>query len=140
MSSVLEVRLPSWNDWPEFRQYGQAYVTACDPGVVKAWHFHTRRWNYSSCIHGTGKIVLFDARRHSPTHGRINDILDPTLVVRLTGDGVPKLRTTLAYAPTWSFEAGLAGTVESYRAQPEWWRPLTQGEFRMFYDAWYSRR
>ncbi len=50
-----------------------------------------------------------------------------------------KLRTTLAYTPTWSFEAGLAATVEWYCAHPEWWRPLTQGEFRMFYDAWYSR-
>ncbi len=51
-----------------------------------------------------------------------------------------KIRAALAYAPKWSFDAGLAATVEWYCAHLAWWRPLTQGEFRMFYDAWYSRR
>ncbi len=82
---------------------------------------------------------------------RLLDLLGkPRSLVRLVADRPAhdrryalddgKLRTALAYAPTWSFEAALAATVEWYRTHPEWWRPLTQGEFRTFYDAWYSRR
>jgi len=25
-------------DWPEFQKFAQSYVTACYPGVIKAWH------------------------------------------------------------------------------------------------------
>jgi dTDP-4-dehydrorhamnose 3,5-epimerase len=28
------------SDWPEFKRFGQAYMTACYPGIVKAWHYH----------------------------------------------------------------------------------------------------
>ena len=35
-----------------------------------------------------------------------------------------KLRTTLGWAPVYAdFEAGLAATIEWYRANPAWWRP-----------------
>ncbi|MGI6285998.1 hypothetical protein SEF58_09295 [Neomoorella humiferrea] len=30
-------------DWEEFMQFGQAYITACYPGVIKAWHYHKLR-------------------------------------------------------------------------------------------------
>ncbi|MBM3746391.1 MAG: dTDP-4-dehydrorhamnose 3,5-epimerase [Acidobacteria bacterium] len=72
-------------DWPEFQRFGQAYVTACYPGVVKAWHLHVRQWDYFSCVHGTAKVVLYDAREDSPTRGRVNEFfigpLSPRLVV-----------------------------------------------------------
>ncbi len=51
-----------------------------------------------------------------------------------------KVRTGLGFIPRWSFEAGLVATVEWYREHPEWWRPLKHGEFRTFFDAWYSPR
>jgi dTDP-4-dehydrorhamnose 3,5-epimerase len=73
------------SDWPEFRKFGQAYVTACFPGIVKAWHYHTRQWDHFSCVHGTAKVVLYDARPESPTHGQINEFhigpINPNLVV-----------------------------------------------------------
>ena len=28
------------SDWEIFEKFGQAYVTTCYPGVVKAWHYH----------------------------------------------------------------------------------------------------
>jgi dTDP-4-dehydrorhamnose 3,5-epimerase len=72
------------SDWPEFKQFGQAYVTACYPGIVKAWHYHTKQWDHFSCVAGTAKVVLYDARQGSPTHGRINEFhigpLSPRLV------------------------------------------------------------
>lgn len=73
------------SDWPEFKQFGQAYVTACYPGVVKAWHYHTRQWDHFSCVHGTAKVVLYDARRHSSTHRQINEFfigpMSPSLII-----------------------------------------------------------
>ena len=73
------------SDWPEFKRFGQAYVTTCYPGVVKAWHYHREQWDHFSCVHGTAKVVLYDARAGSPTLGRINEFhigpLNPRLVV-----------------------------------------------------------
>jgi dTDP-4-dehydrorhamnose 3,5-epimerase len=73
------------SDWPEYRRFGQAYVTACYPGVVKAWHYHTQQWDHFSCVHGTAKVALYDARMDSPTKGRVNELyigpLNPHLVV-----------------------------------------------------------
>jgi dTDP-4-dehydrorhamnose 3,5-epimerase len=67
------------SDWPEYRKFGQAYVTACYPGVVKAWHYHTRQWDCFSCVHGLAKVVLYDAREGSPTRGQVNEFyLGPT--------------------------------------------------------------
>ena len=73
------------SDWPEFKQFGQAYVTTCYPGVVKAWHYHREQWDHFSCVHGTAKVVLYDAREGSRTLGRVNEFhigpLNPRLVV-----------------------------------------------------------
>lgn len=72
------------SDWPEFDRFGQCYVTACYPGVVKAWHYHKKQWDHFVCVHGMAKVVLFDAREDSPTHGTINEFhmgsLNPILV------------------------------------------------------------
>jgi dTDP-4-dehydrorhamnose 3,5-epimerase len=71
-------------DWPEFRRFGQAYVTACYPGVIKAWHFHKRQWDNFVCVHGMAKVVLHDARDDSPTRGSTNEFhigaLNPLLI------------------------------------------------------------
>ena len=73
------------SDWPEYRKFGQAYVTACYPGVVKAWHYHAKQWDHFSCVHGLAKVVLYDAREASATHGRINEFFigptNPNLIV-----------------------------------------------------------
>ena len=56
-----------------FEKFGQAYVTTGYPGVVKAWHYHTRQTDYFCVISGMMKIVLYDAREGSPTSGRLNE-------------------------------------------------------------------
>jgi hypothetical protein len=45
-------------DWPEFMQFAQSYVTACYPGVYKAWHFHKKQWDHFICLWGMAKVVL----------------------------------------------------------------------------------
>ncbi|MBI4447098.1 MAG: dTDP-4-dehydrorhamnose 3,5-epimerase family protein [Acidobacteria bacterium] len=56
-----------------FVKFGQAYITTAYPGVVKAWHFHRRQIDHFVVLHGMMKIVLYDARNDSPTHGLINE-------------------------------------------------------------------
>jgi len=56
-----------------FDQFGQAYVTTAYPGVVKAWHFHKLQDDHFCVLVGMMKIVLFDGRPESPTHGEVNE-------------------------------------------------------------------
>jgi dTDP-glucose 4,6-dehydratase len=50
-----------------------------------------------------------------------------------------KLRA-LGWAPGWDFERGLAETVEWYRANVDWWRPLRSGEYLDYYRRQYEGR
>ena len=68
-----------------FQKFGQVYITTAYPGVVKAWHSHTRQTDYFACVQGMMKLVLYDAREDSPTKGEVNEFLvgvhNPELVV-----------------------------------------------------------
>ncbi len=56
-----------------FRQFGQVYVSATYPGVVKAWHYHKRQVDNFACVAGMVKLVLVDTRPESPTNGAVNE-------------------------------------------------------------------
>ena len=56
-----------------FERFGQVYVSATYPGVVKAWHFHKRQTDNFACIAGMVKLVLVDTREDSPTRGGVNE-------------------------------------------------------------------
>ena len=56
-----------------YRGFGQAYLTTAYPGVVKAWHYHRKQTDHFCVLSGMAKIVLFDSRKDSRTHGRINE-------------------------------------------------------------------
>lgn len=72
-------------DDPDFRSFGQVYVTTVYPGVVKGWHFHRQQWDHFAVVQGKVKMVLFDRREDSPTHGEIMELYpgehNPMLVV-----------------------------------------------------------
>jgi dTDP-4-dehydrorhamnose 3,5-epimerase len=61
------------SDWPEFERFGQVYVTAVYPGVVKGWHYHKIQTDHFICLHGMAKVVLYDGREGSPTQGEVNE-------------------------------------------------------------------
>jgi dTDP-glucose 4,6-dehydratase len=46
----------------------------------------------------------------------------------------------LGWAPEVSFEQGLKETVEWYRQNESWWRPIKSGEFKAYYEEQYRRR
>ena len=54
-------------------KFGQVYVSATYPGVVKAWHFHKRQVDNFACVAGMVKLVLVDTREGSPTKGAVNE-------------------------------------------------------------------
>ncbi len=56
-----------------FLKFGQVYLTAAYPGVVKAWHYHEKQTDHFVCVSGMMKLVLYDDREGSPTRGLINE-------------------------------------------------------------------
>ncbi len=54
-------------------KFGQVYVSATYPGVVKAWHFHRVQVDNFACLPGMIKLVLIDTRDGSPTKGADNE-------------------------------------------------------------------
>jgi dTDP-4-dehydrorhamnose 3,5-epimerase len=61
------------SDWEHFQKFGQVYVTAAYPQVVKAWHMHKKQTDNITCIKGMIKLVLYDDRKNSKTKGEINE-------------------------------------------------------------------
>ncbi|MDP6669955.1 MAG: dTDP-4-dehydrorhamnose 3,5-epimerase family protein [Candidatus Krumholzibacteria bacterium] len=52
-----------------FDRFGQTYVSAVEPGVVKAWHYHREQTDHAVCVSGMIKLVMHDDREGSPTKG-----------------------------------------------------------------------
>ncbi len=72
------------SDWEEFVKFGQVYITAVYPDVVKGWHYHKIQTDYFICVQGMAKVVLYDGREGSATQGEINEffmgMLNPILL------------------------------------------------------------
>ena len=56
-----------------FGKFGQAYISATYPGVVKAWHYHRVQVDNFACLAGMIKLVLIDTREGSSTRGAVNE-------------------------------------------------------------------
>jgi dTDP-4-dehydrorhamnose 3,5-epimerase len=73
------------SDDPFFQSFGQSYLTAVYPGVVKGWHWHQQQTDHFVCVKGMAKVVLYDRREDSPTHGEVNEFFlgerNPILLV-----------------------------------------------------------
>jgi dTDP-4-dehydrorhamnose 3,5-epimerase len=59
---------------PHFIQFGEIYFTTIYRNVIKGWHKHQEMTLNYACIFGRIKLVLFDDRDASPTHGAIVEI------------------------------------------------------------------
>lgn len=67
-----------------FEKFGQVYLSVCNPGYVKGWHYHRNQRDNFVVVHGKGLVVLYDRRDGSKTYKEINEFElgtdDPTLV------------------------------------------------------------
>ena len=69
-----------------FKHFGQCYVTAVHPGIVKGWHYHKKQEDHFCCLAGTAKVVLYDGREKSKTHREVNEFilsLEAPLLVKI---------------------------------------------------------
>lgn len=61
------------SDDPDFKGFGQTYITSVNEGVVKAWHYHENQIDTFICVYGMIKLALYDCRKDSSTYGIINE-------------------------------------------------------------------
>ncbi len=61
------------NDEPIFTKFGQVYCTTVNEGVVKGWHHHKEQIDHFVCVFGMIKLVAYDGRQSSTTHGVVNE-------------------------------------------------------------------
>ena len=68
-----------------YQKFGQLYLTVANPGVVKGWHYHHKQTDHFVCVSGMAKVVLYDGREKSKTHGEVNEFFmgeqNPILLV-----------------------------------------------------------
>jgi len=73
-------------DWPEFKGFGQVYMTTAKPNVAKAWHYHTKQTDTFLCFLRKVKVALYDARKESPTFKEIMEFIcgkDEPLLIQI---------------------------------------------------------
>jgi dTDP-4-dehydrorhamnose 3,5-epimerase len=109
-----------------FQKFGQVYMTTNYPGVVKAWHFHKKQVDHVACVKGMIKLVMYDAREGSPTHGRINEFF--------LGEHNPKL--VRIPQNVWHGWKGVAETESLIvNTTTELYDPSDPDEFRLPFDT-----
>ncbi len=59
---------------PHFMRFGEIYFSCAWPGAIKAWHIHTSMTLHNAVISGRAKLVMYDGRDSSPTHGVIQEL------------------------------------------------------------------
>jgi dTDP-4-dehydrorhamnose 3,5-epimerase len=62
-------------DEPVFEAFGQVYITGCQAGVAKGWHYHREQSDHFVCVAGTALLVLYNTRHYSPTHGEVQEVV-----------------------------------------------------------------
>lgn len=61
-------------DSDHFQAFGEIYFSCVNPGAIKAWHIHTRMTLNYAVVSGHIKLVLFDARKDSPTRDELQEL------------------------------------------------------------------
>jgi dTDP-4-dehydrorhamnose 3,5-epimerase len=57
-----------------YEKFAQVYISLNYPGVIRAWHYHLKQTDFFAVVKGMAKVVLFDARKGSPTQGEVNEL------------------------------------------------------------------
>lgn len=61
-------------DDPAFARFGEIYFSCVYPGAIKGWHIHDEMTLNYAVPHGNIKLVLYDDRADSPTHGEVQEL------------------------------------------------------------------
>ena len=60
-------------DWNLGQQVAQVFQAILHPGAISAWHAHATTTDRLFVAYGLMRVVLYDGREGSPTHGVVND-------------------------------------------------------------------
>ena len=117
---ITEIFRPEWD--PTGLPVVHVYQSRLFPGAIGAWSCHKKSIDRLFVNQGHLKVVLYDGREESPTHGRINEIhvgdARPALMVLPAGvwHGLQNLGASEALVlnlPTQAYDY----------ADPDHWRP-----------------
>ncbi len=61
-------------DAEHFTEFGEIYFSTVNRGAIKGWHIHQRMTLNYAVVHGMIKLVLYDDREGSSTHGGLMEI------------------------------------------------------------------
>ena len=61
-------------DAPHFEQFGEIYFSCVHRDAIKAWHVHKEMVLNYAVPWGKIKLVLYDDREGSPSHGELQEI------------------------------------------------------------------
>jgi dTDP-4-dehydrorhamnose 3,5-epimerase len=78
-------------DWDEYEpEPAMSYYSMSYPGVIRAWHRHTRgQIDHFVCPQGRIKVGIYDDRDDSPTEGEVNSFVigeHNQQMIRIPGD------------------------------------------------------
>ena len=68
---LVELHRGEWD--PDDAGVGQVFASVLQRGRTTAWHAHAATIDRVAVIAGAVRLVLFDARPGSPTHGHVNE-------------------------------------------------------------------
>lgn len=57
-----------------FKQFGEIYYSSIYSNVIKGWHWHREMTLNYTCVFGRIKLVIYDERPNSATHGELMEI------------------------------------------------------------------
>lgn len=63
------------SDDAHFQGFGEIYFSVIYPGIIKGWHVHSRMIINYAVLVGNIKLVLYDQRGGSRTHGKLQEIV-----------------------------------------------------------------
>jgi dTDP-glucose 4,6-dehydratase len=123
-------------DWIHVEDHCSALVTLLTQPGIEGGTFNIGAGNELDVLTITGTILRLLGKPESlvrhvedrPGHDR-RYALDCAKLTRLTG-----------WKPAVAFEDGIRQTVEWYRTNEAWWRPIKEGEFRAYYERMYGQR
>ena len=66
-------------------RFGQTTITKSHPGVIKAFHWHKKQDDLWYIVDGMARVVMYDRREDSPTHGETQVVVagedNPVLIL-----------------------------------------------------------
>ena len=107
-----------------FQKFGQVYLSVVYPGAVKGWHYHKKQIDHFVFVKGMAKVVLYDRREGSRTHGEINEFFmgeqNPILLVipPLVLHGMKGIGTEPAYLVNTPSEHYVYDAPDEFRMPP----------------------